>query len=374
MEIKAANKNYLIQSNFFTQSVLRDASEVQKDAIYYLQRLISFHDPNPPEELLFDFDKFLEYKQIKEARNFYSPKEFQDIISGLMHIDGVFYNKQTNQTVFFNLIDNVAVDQVNPKLFRVRLGHFGKIFFYEKYALEYVRSTKVDYTKIEENIIDLKGGKRKKLFEILSQFKSTGIYRVSLEELKTTLGFVEYILPEGLTIPSQVKKRNEYQLKLLFDDQEPYNFQRVEYMPVWSDFRRAFLEPALEEYNNSPNLDIYNIVYTVRKTGRKITGLEFTFKKRMKVEELTDEENKCVAYFKDYGLSEYQVMHLLQRIGSAEMYKRYNSSVTFNNHFDNKDSKYYHRKVWFENETGNLIQNLGAYLYSKVFPELHPRK
>lgn len=57
--------NYLIQSNYFTKSVLRDASEMQKEILYYLQSEIDFHDPNATGSVVFNFEKFLKYKNIK---------------------------------------------------------------------------------------------------------------------------------------------------------------------------------------------------------------------------------------------------------------------------------------------------------------------
>lgn len=110
------NSNYLLQSNFFTQSVMRGVTEMQKDIIYYLQTLINFRDPNPEEEIIFNYNKFLEYKNVKK-NSFYSVSELLEICSGLIHINGVFYNTQTKITEFFNVIDSVSVSDEDAGLY-----------------------------------------------------------------------------------------------------------------------------------------------------------------------------------------------------------------------------------------------------------------
>lgn len=361
-------KNYLIQSNLFTKSVLRDASEFQKDIIYYLQNEIDFNDPNPTGKVVFNYENFLRYKKIEIKKNTYSAKQILTLCEGLTRINGAFYNKLTASTVFFNLIDNVEASELNPNEFTVTFANFGKIFFYEKFALEYANTSKIQYTQIESNIIDLKGDNRKKLFELLSQYKKTGFYRVSLEELKTLLGFIEY---EYKTDSDYQEETPQMQLKLLFENESiPENYKRVEYLQVWGEFKRVFLDPAIEAFNSNNKLDISNIHYEPIKTGRKITGLVFTFQKRLDEENLSREDKNALTYFQDYGLNKNQIMFLLQRIGSDLMFKRFNDAVTFNRYIDDTDSKHYRMKIWFDNKTQEPIKNLGGYLYEKVFPEL----
>lgn len=360
--------NYLIQSNYFTKSVLRDATEMQKEILYYLQSEIDFYDENATGTVTFNYERFLKYKKVKDRKNTYSTAEFFSIINGLRNINGVFYNKPTKTTVFFNLVDSVEVNDEDTNEFTIRFANFGKIFFFEKFALEYVETAKVPYTQIEKNIIDLKGEKRKKFFELLSQYKSTGIYRVSLEEFKMLLGFVEYINTKGNQEDIGTK---QMQLELLFSDESaPLEFERVEYLKAWGEFKRVFLDPAVEEINKNTKLDIDNLTYITKRTGRKITALEFRFKKKIKKESLSSDEVKAMNYFISYGLSESQVIFLFQRIGYNEMYRRLNEMITFNNSYDNPKSTHYRRKVWFENLTGNEIINLGGYMYEKMFPEL----
>jgi plasmid replication initiation protein len=210
------------------------------------------------------------------------------------------------------------------------------------------------------------------LFELLSQYKKTGFYRVSLEELKTLLGFIEY---EYKTDSDYQEETPQMQLKLLSENESiPEDYKRVEYLQVWRDFKRVFLDPAIEAFNSNNKLDISNIHYEPIKTGRKITGLVFTFQKRLDEENLSREDKNALTYFQDYGLNKNQIMFLLQRIGSDLMFKRFNDAVTFNRYIDDTDSKHYRMKIWFDNKTQEPIKNLGGYLYEKVFPELKSKK
>lgn len=359
------NSNYLLQSNFFTQSVMRGVTEVQKEIIYYLQTLIDFHDPNPKEDIVFNYDDFLKYKKI-EKKNTFSVAETFMMCDGLRSINGVFYNTNTKTTVFFNIIDSVSVSDENPNEFRIKFASMGKVFFFEKFAIDYAQNNKMSYTQIESSIIDLKGDKRKKLFELLSQFKATGIYRVSLEELKTLLGFIVFVNEKDKSLKSE-----QLQLQFLFDKSNLTDeYERVEYLIRWADFKRVFLDPAIAEFNSNERLDISHISYNTIKNGRKITSIHFSFQKRLDKSNLSSLHKTALAHFTSYGLTEGQTIFLLQRLGHENMYNRVNSAITFNNHFDNKESKHYRRKIWFKNDTGEEIKNLSGFLYTTVFPEL----
>ena len=130
------------------------------------------------------------------------------------------------------------------------------------------------------------------------------------------------------------------------------------------------MDPAIEEFNNNSNLDISNIISTPIKIGRKITGLHFTFQKRLNKETMQPEMLNAIKQFTDYGLNENQIIFLMQRIGYKEMYNRFMNALIFNRNYDDKTSKYFRQKIWFANATGEEIKNLGGYLYNKVFPEL----
>jgi hypothetical protein len=361
--MKSNNSNYLTQTNFFNQTVLSDISEIQKDIIYYLQKVMNFRDEDPSGIVNFNYNDFLKYK--KTERNLtYSPAEIATFCKELIKLNGVIYNIKTQNIEFFNIIDRIQVNEGDPENFTVHLAFWGKIFFYEKFALEYAEQSKIQYTQIDKNIIDLQGDKKKKLFELISQFKETGFYITSLKELRTLLGFNIFDNPDLANVSPEIKR--EKQLKLFFEDREP----KKEILKRWVDFRRVFLDPALDDYNSNDNLDIRNIKYQMIKTGTKVTSLKFTFEKRLSKGTLSDQQKKAIQYFTSLGLSESQVLFIMQRIGFEEMYNRSTNAITFNREYDNKDSAYYHRKVWFDNYDKSEIKNLGGYLYDKVFPEL----
>lgn len=354
-----SNKNYLIQSQIFNETVLSDISEIQKDIIYYLQSIINFREANPTGEVYFDYNDFLKYK--KTSKNLsYSPKEIQNFCRELIDLNGVIYNKKTENIEFFNIIDKIQVSNKDPENFTVYFASWGKIFFYEKFAIEYAELSKIQYTQIEKNIIDLQSAKRKKFFELLSQFKETGLYRISLIKLKTLLGFIIYDYSDTPEIEPK-------QLSLFDQRREPVK----EFLKTWYDFRKVFLDPAIEEINSNKSLDISNVTYVMIKKGTKVVSLEFTFKRRLKNASLSEKEQKVVSYLKNYGLNDSQALFLLQRLTPETIYKRLSDSITFNSHYSDEKSKNYQRKVWFENETGTEIQNLGGFLYSKVFTELN---
>lgn len=367
--MKKGNKNYLIQSNFFTESVMRNISEIQKDILYFIQQEINYYDDNPPEYFIFSYDKFLEVKGVKR-NDFYTPTEIFEFCNQLITAGGVFYNKREKSVNFFNILGGVKVLEENTNEFQIEFTNWGKRFFYEKYAREYAQSVNIPHTQIEKNIIYLNGDRRKKFFELLSQYKATGLYRVKLEHLKSLLGFIEYVPKNNM---GDTIGAFPIQLKLLFeeDDSEMKNYEKVEYLKVWYDFRKNFLDPAIEAFNNNPKLDISNIQYSTMKTGRKITGLEFRFQKRMVEEELNNEQKVALQSFMDYGLTKAQILFLFQRIGYRLMWERFNSAVTFNNRYDDNESPLYRKKIWFSNETKEEIRDLSGFLYKKVFPELH---
>ncbi len=198
------NSNYLIQTNFFNQTVLGDISEIQKDIIYYMQTIINFREPNPTGIVDFNYQEFLRYK--KTERNLtYSPDEIAEFCKELIKLNGVIYNIQTQNIEFFNIIDKVQVNEANPENFTVHFASWGKIFFFEKYALEYAQQSKIQYTQIEKNIIDLKGDKKKKLFELLSAFKETGGV--------TTFGWTQKLSPHALSLRHE-KQEKELQFRV----------------------------------------------------------------------------------------------------------------------------------------------------------------
>lgn len=359
--------NYIKQANFLTSSVILNISEVQKDALYFIMQSIDYHSKNPTAKIMMDFDKFLSYKKVKK-NNFYSIVETLEIMQGMRDIKGSFRNQYTGQFVTFNLIDNVSINPAAPSELEVKLAEYGVIFLYEKALSEYVEKSKAflpDYkknnnsgkgfTQIEKNVVSLNSTPQKKLFEMLSRFKMKGWMRITVFDLKLALGFITIKL-KGSNVSAEAE-----QLNLIFSNDETNEIEKVEKLTVFSDFKRRFLDVAINEINNNPQLDITNLKFTTLKTGNKITTLHFTFKKKMNKENISDEELKCFNYFVNFGLTESQVFIVLDRIGYENMYASFNAKIV------SKKSSYGYK--FYDNTTNSEINNLAGFLYEKVFNE-----
>ncbi|MCY1659295.1 replication initiation protein [Chryseobacterium sp. SL1] len=357
--------NYIKQANFLTSSVILNISEVQKDALYFIMQNIDYHSKTPTDKIIIDFDKFLSYKKVTK-NNFYSIGETLQIMQGMRDIKGSFRNQYTGQFVTFNLIDNVSMNPASPNEFEVKLAEYGVIFLYEKALSEYVEKSKSflpDYkkqnnsgkgfTQIEKNVVSLNSTPQKKLFEMLSRFKSKGWMRITLFDLKLSLGFITIKL-KGTNISAEAE-----QLGLIFSNEETNDIEKVEKLAVFSDFKRRFLDGAIREINNNPQLDITNLKFTTIKTGNKVTTLHFTFKKKMNKENMSEEELKCYKYFIDFGLTESQIFLVLDRIGYENMYASFNAKIA------SKKSSYGYK--FYDITTNSEIKNLAGFLYEKVF-------
>lgn len=359
--------NYIKQANFLTSSVILNISEVQKDALYFIMQNIDYHSKTPTDKIIIDFDKFLSYKKVTK-NNFYSIGETLQIMQGMRDIKGSFRNQYTGQFVTFNLIDNVSMNPTSPNEFEVKLAEYGVIFLYEKALSEYVEKSKSflpDYkklnnsgkgfTQIEKNVVSLNSTPQKKLFEMLSRFKLKGWMRITIFDLKLALGFITIKL-KGSNVTAEAE-----QLSLIFSNEETNDIEKVEKLAVFSDFKRRFLDGAIREINNNPQLDITNLKFTTIKTGNKVTTLHFTFKKKMNKENMSEEELKCYKYFIDFGLTESQIFLVLDRIGYENMYASFNAKIT------SKKSPYGYK--FYDITTDSEIKNLAGFLYEKVFNE-----
>lgn len=357
--------NYIKQANFLTSSVIFDMSEVQKDALYFIMQNIDYHSPNPTDKLKIDFEKFLEYKKVKK-NDFYSIQETVHLMNGIRDIKGSFRNQYTGQFVTFNLIDNVSINPKSPNELDVRLAEYGVILLYEKALADYVERSKSflpDYnknsnsgkgfTQIEKNVVSLNSYPQKKLFEMLSRFKSKGWMKITLFDLKLALGFIT-IKSKSLNTDLQAE-----QLSLIFSKDEDNDIEKVEKLKVFYEFRRKFLDIAIAEINDNPHLDITNLKFEPIKTGTRVTSLYFTFKKKANKENLSEDELKCYNYFTDFGLTESQVLHLINRIGYENMYSQFNDKIT-----SKKDIYGY---KFYDKSTQKEINKLSGFLYENVF-------
>ncbi|MEM1259942.1 MAG: replication initiation protein [Bacteroidota bacterium] len=357
MEIK-----YLNQSNFFTRSVFNLKKEIHKDIVYLIQSKINFFGPTQ-DSITVSYGDYISMKKTKR-NDTYSFSEFSNFVGEIKHVGGAFYNKINNRFISFNIVDNVQVDKENAETLIIDLAKFGKIFFFKESLLAYIKEITPmgkelkysGHTQIEQNAVNLKGKRRKKFFEIISQFKNTGFCRIAFSELKMYLGYVEVIDKE-----TQQPISADEQLRLIFLPEDRYEFKDT--APRYSIFERDFLLPAIKNINQDQSKDIKNLMISNKiKSGRRVTHLDFTF--NALGAELTEDELTTLEHFVNFGLDESQVKYLLKRIGYKEMYGRYMHSVEKKVYDEGGTPKYYER------ESKKEISNMSGYLYTVLFPEL----
>lgn len=358
--------NYIKQANWLTNSIFINMREVQKDALYFIMQNIDYHSENPSSKITIDFQKFLEYKgTIKN--NFYSFDETLNILSELIETKGSFRNQITGDYVIFNLIDSVLANPKNPNQLDINLAKFGQIFLYEKDFNSYIMNSKAllpnnskggGFTQIEKNVISLNSYPQKKLFELLSRFKTKGFFTTSVVDLKMILGFISFVNKTNANVSDEEK-----QLQLIFSKNDESNYERIEKLTAFNDFKKKFIDIAVLAINNNPKLDITNLKYTTRRTGRKITHITFTFKKVLNNQNIDNDEKTCFNHFINFGLNEKQILFVMNRIGYENMYNRFNEYIERKK--DNTFGVQYYSKA-----DGKLIKNLSGFLYEKVFEEL----
>lgn len=360
------DNKYLVQSNLFTKSLYNLEKEIHKNIIYIIQKQINYHD-EPRNIITINYEDFLKAKGV-QSRNTYNFRTFQENVEELKSIGGAFRNKITKSFVSFNIIDHVEINPDSPESLNIHLAKFGKVFFYKRSLEEYVRENNtlgkiksyLGYTQIENSVIKLKGFKRKKFFELVSQYKSTGYFKISLLELKMLLGYITIVDKNTNKPLNDAQQQLEF---LLFPDQ---NYQIDDKAKVYSVFERDFLKPAIEAINKDISKDINNLKISNKlKTGRKISHLEFTFNALKK--NYTKEEIEALKTFEALGLDKMQIEYLLKRIGYMEMYGRLQKNIKIS--VDENQKKIYINRL-SEDFKNNRIKNIAGFLYSIVFPEL----
>lgn len=356
------DNRYLNQANFFTRSFLKVKKEIHKDFVYLVQSNIDFFG-EVKNVVTVNFSDYLKGKGIKK-NDTYSFSEFTEIAMETKNIGGAFYNKITNSFVYYNLFDNIQIDPNNPESLKIELAKFGKVFFYQEALKNYItevtpKGKTIKYnghTQIENKAFKIKGFRRKKFFEIISQFKNTGFCKIAVLELKMYLGYIEFIDRE-----TKVPLKPEEQMRLVFIPQDKYELK--DSCPRYSIFERDFLIPAINSINKDHSKDINNLKISKKyKSGRRITHLEFTMNALGK--NLTDEEKGALEMFTKCGLDKQQVFYLLKRIGYKEMYGRYMHAIERVVREGEKNAKYYER------ESKKEIENIPGYFYKVLYPEL----
>lgn len=291
-----------------------------------------------------------------------------ELVKELTNVGGAFYNKLNGRLVNFNLIDNVQIHNRKKRCLKIKLAEFGKIFFYKKALTKYIKestppalSAKYSgHTQIDNAAVKLNGLKRKKIFELLSQFKYTGFCRISVTNFKTYLGYIE-IINKSSRIPLVLGK--QYELFFIPED----SFELIDHSPPTNKLIQRIVKPAIQEINALGNSEINNVLFNSEKSGRCISNFVFTYNALGR--NLMEDEDKAISFFINFGLDRGQIIYLLKIIGYKEMYGRYMKSLDRKVIPPNQEASY------FAKGTNIHINNLLLFFETDIFPELkhHPK-
>jgi hypothetical protein len=177
---------------------------------------------------------------------------------------------------------------------------------------------KNNYTLFQfQTVIRLKSKYSKGIYEMLSQFKSTGIFKISVNELKKRFDLID--------LKSGKEQYTEFGL-----------------------FATKVLEVAKREINESAEI---SFDYITKKTGRKITDLEFRISSRKTTNGLADLDNL-----------NSQVIELKERLVSKfRLSKTLAQKVIENIPYDQINKILYDIKL---DDSDRKIKKLGAYATS----------
>lgn len=181
---------------------------------------------------------------------------------------------------------------------------------------------KNNYTLFQfQMALKLKSKYAKRIYEMLSQFKSTGVWKISVRELKERFGLID---PET--------GKEEY--------------------PNFNLFATYVLKPAYEEINAYTDI---TFDYTTKKTGRKITHLEFKIRSKKVLKELSASTTVApqVSSLEERLVSECKISKVLAR----DVVKVFSAEKI----------EWVIKGILRENEAGK-IKKLGAYS-TKIFEQ-----
>lgn len=144
--------------------------------------------------------------------------------------------------------------------------------------------------------LNLKSKYAKRLYEMLSQYKDTGVFRVSMEELKARLFLRE---------PQTGKEK----------------------YPKYGLFRAKVLDVAQKELNEKAEI---SFSYEAKKTGQKYTQLIFTIRKKkdtLQDNQMSLQQNAAAQevilkrLVEKYQLSPWQAKRIIQEVPAPEIHK-----------------------------------------------------
>lgn len=264
----------LVQHNLLTMAP-HDMSAAEKDIVYMI--LAQLENDDPLDKIYYIYIKDMEkltskelsYDQVHKAtlrliKRAYTIKEKKSILQ-VGVISSARYITGTGKIA-------IRIDpEIRPYLFGLKSD-------FTKYRFFMVMSLKSKYAK--------------RLYEMFSQFKNTGIMRISIKELKERL--------------------------CLFDPKSG-----KEKYTIWTMFKKKVLDVAEKEIKQYTDI---SFSYTVKKTCRTFTDLEF--KINYKPRQLTlqyDDNNEHTSIYKrlteKFRLSPWQSSLILEKVSEQEIGK-----------------------------------------------------
>lgn len=217
----------VLQHNAIT-TARYDMSSAEKNIIYLLLTKLQENDPMDKkyvlrvQELMDATDHVIDYKQFKLAT--------EKLIGKVLTINENhgFLQVSISSSARYLLNSGTIELRIDPTL------------------RPYLFALKNNFTSFNaEMAIKLRSKYAKRIYEMLSQYKDTGIMKISIHELKSRLDLLNV-----------VSKKEKY----------------IKY----SMFTRKVLEIAKKELFTKTNIEF---VYTPQKTGKKYTDIEFKIKK-----------------------------------------------------------------------------------------------
>ena len=260
----------LFQANALT-SAYYDMTPLQKNIMYMVQSMLGPDDTPDKEYIL----RIRDIMSVTESENQY--KNLQMATESMMQkimsipVNGNLLQVAPFSSVFYNYGQGtitISIDnKLRPFLFNLdtKFTTFGR-----------------------EDAMNLSSRYAKRLYEMLSQWKSMGIMKITVQELKQ-------------------------RLKLHNPD------TKEEHYPAWQEFRRRVLEPAIDEINTNTDL---NVKYYPEREHRKVHLLKWTIKV-LKTHTLaptpSDMHEKLIAKF---NLRPDQAQYVISHFDTVFIYKK----------------------------------------------------
>lgn len=206
-----------------------EMTALQKNILYLLLAQLRDDDPS--------INKYsLSIQELKKIRNIrVNREEFLQSARGLITSGLTLYNEAQDKFVTIGILASAEYDVTNSKENLL-------IIEFDKRLHPFLYNVKSRFTTFTlDDALNLKSKYSKRIYEMLSQFKDTGIFKISVRLLKTRLGLIDE------------KMGKEEYIK-------------------FGLFNKYVLEVAKKEITEQTDI---NFTYVTEKTGKKITNLEF---------------------------------------------------------------------------------------------------